>query len=46
MRSMRTIVSNLHRKLDDDADDHAYTFTEPRVGYRMAKGGTQHPDRE
>ncbi len=34
---VRTIVSRLRRKLDDDADAPAYIFTVPRVGYRMAK---------
>ena len=38
VRSMRTIVSNLRRKLGDDADNPTYIFTEPRVGYRMPKG--------
>ena len=31
-------VKNLRRKLGDDANDPRYIFTEPRVGYRMAKG--------
>ena len=35
---VRTIVNRLRRKLCDDADAPAYIFTEPRVGYRMAKG--------
>ena len=38
VRPMRTIVSKLRRKLGDDADNPAYIFTEPRVGYRMPKG--------
>ena len=38
VRPMRTIVSKLRRKLSDDADNPAYIFTEPRVGYRMPKG--------
>ena len=41
VRPMRTIVSKLRRKLGDDADNPAYIFTEPRVGYRMPKGETQ-----
>ena len=41
VRPMRTIVSKLRRKLDDDADNPTYIFTEPRVGYRMPKGETQ-----
>ena len=46
VRPMRTIVSKLRRKLGDDADNPTYIFTEPRVGYRMAKGeetGTEPP---
>ena len=35
VRSMRTIISNIRRKLEDDADRPTYIFTEPRVGYRM-----------
>ena len=34
----RTIVTRLRQKLGDDASDPTYIFTEPRVGYRMAKG--------
>ena len=41
VRPMRTIVSKLRRKLGDDADNPAYIFTEPRVGYRMPKGETR-----
>ena len=41
VRPMRTIVSKLRRKLGDDADNPTYIFTEPRVGYRMAKGEGQ-----
>ena len=37
---VRTFVKNLRHKLGDDADHPAYIFTEPRVGYRMAKGET------
>ena len=33
----RAVVKNLRRKLGDDANDPRYIFTEPRVGYRMAK---------
>ncbi len=38
LRPMRTIVRKLRQKLDDDAGNPIYIFTEPRVGYRMAKG--------
>ena len=37
LRPMRTVMCNLRRKLRDDADNPSYIFTEPRVGYRMAK---------
>ncbi len=36
--AVRTFVKNLRRKLDD-ADNPTYIFTEPRVGYRMPRGG-------
>ena len=36
--AVRTFVKNLRRKLGDDADTPTYIFTEPRVGYRMARG--------
>ena len=38
---VREVVKRLRRKLGDDAGNPAYIFTEPRVGYRMAKGDTQ-----
>ena len=38
LRPMRTIVSKLRRKLNDDADNPTYIFTEPRVGYWMPRG--------
>ena len=38
LRPMRTVVSTLRRKLDDAADNPTYIFTEPRIGYRMARG--------
>ena len=34
---LRSTVKNLRRKLGDDANNPRYVFTEPRVGYRMAK---------
>ena len=37
---VREVVKRLRRKLGDDAGSPAYIFTEPRVGYRMAKGET------
>ena len=39
LRPMRTIVRKLRRKLGDDARNPTYIFTEPRIGYRMQKGG-------
>ena len=38
VRPMRTIVSKLRRKLDDDSRNPTYIFTEARIGYRMPKG--------
>ena len=40
LRPMRAKVKVLRRKLGDDADNPTciFTFTEPRVGYRMPKG--------
>ena len=40
VRPLRTIVSRLRRKLDDDVDNPTYIFTEPRIGYRMPRGET------
>ncbi len=37
MRSMRTAISSIRRKLGDDAEQPTYIFTEPRVGYWMPK---------
>ena len=37
---VREVVKRLRRKLGDDADNPAYIFTEPRVGYRMPRGET------
>ena len=37
---VREVVKRLRRKLGDNAGNPAYIFTEPRVGYRMAKGET------
>ena len=41
---VREVVKRLRRKLGDDADNPAYIFTEPRVGYRMSKGEGQEPE--
>ena len=35
---VRNVVRRLRRKLRDDAENPAYIFIEPRVGYRMARG--------
>ena len=36
-RIVHTYVKQLRRKLGDDAKQPRYIFTEPRVGYHMAK---------
>ena len=43
VRPMRTVISELRRKLGDDAGNPSYIFTEPRVGYRMPKPEGQAP---
>ena len=35
---VRNLIKRLREKLGDDADSPTYIFTEPRVGYRMARG--------
>ena len=35
VRSLRTLLRRLRRKLGEDASDPMYIFSEPRVGYRM-----------
>ena len=37
--SVRTYVKRLRRKLGEDADSPKYILAEPRVGYRMPRGG-------
>lgn len=37
LRPLRTAVKTLRQKLGDDASNPSYIFTEPRVGYRMAR---------
>ena len=44
VRPMRTIISQLRRKLGEDADQPTYIFTETRVGYRMPRGRTAQPE--
>ena len=41
VRPMRTTVSKLRRKPGDNADNPAYIFTEPKVGYRTPRGETK-----
>ena len=41
VRPMRTIVSKVRRKLDDDACNPTYIFTEPRDSYRIPTRETQ-----
>ena len=43
VRPMRTVISTLRRRLNDDAEDPMYIFTEARVGYRMAQGEEPSP---
>ena len=38
MRVLRTHLMRLRRKLGDDAENPAYIFAEPHVGYRMPEG--------
>jgi len=40
LRALRTHLRRLRRKLGEDASNPTYFFSEPRVGYRMAKGET------
>ena len=35
--AVRSVIKNLRRKLGDDAENPAYIFNEPRVGYRMPR---------
>ena len=44
LRPMRTVISELRRKLGDDAGNPTYIFTEPRVGYRMPRPEGQAPE--
>ena len=43
LRPMRTVERNLRRKLGDDANNPAYIFTEPPVGYRMPEPDNSGP---
>ena len=43
--SVRTYVKRLRRKLREDAGNPKYIFAEPRVGYRMPKGGPQEQEK-
>ena len=38
VRPIRTALSKIRRRLGDDPDNPTYFFTEPRVGYWMARG--------
>ncbi len=44
VRPMRTIISQLRRKLGEDSENPNYIFTETRVGYRMPKGRPAQPE--
>ncbi len=37
IRPIRTAISSIRRKLDDDAENPTYIFTELRVGYKMPR---------
>lgn len=41
VRPIRTVISTLRRRLEDETDNPTYIFTKPRVGYRMASGENQ-----
>ena len=41
LRALRAHLRRLRRALGENADDPTYFFTEPRVGYRMARGDCQ-----
>ena len=41
---VRNIVRRLRRKLGDDADNPAYIFAEPSIGYRMERSEAQEPE--
>ncbi|MXX27462.1 MAG: response regulator, partial [Caldilineaceae bacterium SB0668_bin_21] len=43
-RPIRTVINTLRRKLNDDADNPTYIFTEPRVGYRFASPESRKED--
>ena len=45
-RLLRSFLKKLRRKLGDNADNPTYIFTEPRVGYRMAKSAGRAPSWE
>ena len=40
VRPIRTAISTIRRRLNDDADNPTYIFTEVRVGYKMPKADT------
>ncbi|MCY4526848.1 MAG: response regulator [Anaerolineaceae bacterium] len=46
VRPMRTVISTIRRRLGDNAANPLYIFTEPRVGYRMAKSESQDAEQE
>ena len=37
LRPMRTVIKSLRKKINDDANDPSFIFTERRTGYHMAK---------
>ena len=41
-RLLRDVVKRIRRKLGDDADNPRYIFTEPSIGYRLAREARPH----
>ena len=46
IRSLRTLMRRLRRKLGEDASTATYIFSEPHLGYRMDRGEGQEPGAE
>ncbi|MCY4450091.1 MAG: helix-turn-helix domain-containing protein, partial [Chloroflexi bacterium] len=44
LRTLRTHLMHLRRKLGEDGENPTYIFAEPRVGYSMPAGETQKPE--
>ena len=46
MRTLRSVLLRLRRKLGEDARDPTWIFSVPRVGYRMAEADAAEPEAE